>query len=275
MRLAAPTMNPSLFALFCAMIERETGIHYGVDEAPLLSTKLSARAEQAGFDSLLDYYYLLRYDDPDRTELDAMIDSLVVPETYFFREFDALKLAISEFIVPPVRAGRRPRLWCAATATGEEPMTACMLLADVGMLESVHVVASDISPRMLSRAKAGQFGHRSLRQVPDAGLADRWLERTDGVVRLKADLARHVEFRRINLVDAAAVAELGRFELILCRNVLIYFSDETTTQVVRRLDAALEPGGALFVGVSESLVRLGTSLSCEERGGTFFYRKAP
>ena len=268
-------MNPSLFALFSAMIEQETGINYGVDEAPLLSNKLAVRAQQAGFDSLLDYYYLLRYDDPNRTELDAMIDALVVPETYFFREFDALKLAISEFIVPHVRAGRRPRLWCAATATGEEPMTACMLLADLGMLESVDVVASDLSPRMLARARAGQFGHRAVRHVPDQSLADRWLERTDGVVRLRADFARHVDFRRVNLVDAAAVSALGRFDLILCRNVLIYFSDETATGVVRRLDAALEPGGALFVGVSESLIRLGTSLVCEERSGTFFYRRAP
>jgi chemotaxis protein methyltransferase CheR len=154
-------------------------------------------------------------------------------------------------------------------------MTACMLLADQGMLDSVEVVASDLSPRMLARARAGQFGHRAVRQVPDPALADRWLERTDGVVRLKADFARHVDFRRINLVDAAAVSALGRFELVLCRNVLIYFSDETAAGVVRRLDAALEPGGALFVGVSESLLRLGTSLLCEERAGTFFYRKVP
>jgi chemotaxis protein methyltransferase CheR len=273
MQLANPTMNPSLFALFCALIEQETGIHYGVDEEPLLSTKLVARAQQAGFDSLLDYYYLLRYDDPQRTERDAMIDALVVPETYFFREFGALKLAISDFIVPRVRAGRRPRLWCAATATGEEPMTACMLLADQGMLDSVDVVASDLSPRMLARARAGQFGHRALRQVPDPALADRWLERTDGGVRLRADFARHVDFRRINLVDAAAVSALGRFDLVLCRNVLIYFSDDTAAGVVRRLEAALEPDGALFVGVSESLIRLGTSLVCEERAGTFFYRR--
>jgi chemotaxis protein methyltransferase CheR len=273
--VAALVINPSLFALFSALIEKETGIHYGVDEISLLETKLTARAQQAGFESLLDYYYLLRYDDPAGVELEAMIDALVVPETYFFREFEALKLAIAEFIVPHVRAGRRPRLWCAACATGEEPFTASLLLAEHGMLDSVELLASDISQRNLARARAGHFGLRALRQIPDAGLVERWLEQTPGGVRLKTDLTSHVGFRRINLIDASAIAALGKFDLILCRNVLIYFSEETSAAVVKSLNSALYPGGALFVGVSESLIRLGTSLTCEERSGTFFYRKAP
>jgi chemotaxis protein methyltransferase CheR len=266
-------MNPSLFALFSAFIEAETGIRHDMGDVTLLKTKLEARAQQAGFDSLLDYYYLLRYDDPDRTELDAMIDALVVPETYFFREFEALQLAVSDFIVPLAGGARRPRLWCAACATGEEPMTACMLLAARGVLGEVDVVASDISVRNLTRAKEGKFGARALRNIPDTSLAERFIDRTDGSVRVHADIASKVDFKRVNLMDDAQVSSLGVFDLILCRNVLIYFSEMTASAVVRRLDSVLRPEGALFVGVSESLIRLGTPLVCEERSGTFFYRK--
>jgi chemotaxis protein methyltransferase CheR len=89
-----------------------------------------------------------------------------------------------------------------------------------------------------------------------------------------ARLRRAIDWRRINLVDDVAVRALGRFDVIVCRNVLIYFRDETATAVIARLHGALEEHGCLLVGASESLMRFGTAFSCEERRGCFFYRKA-
>jgi chemotaxis protein methyltransferase CheR len=269
----ASSMSPQVLAILSAIIEEKTGIHYGAEDSELLRDKVAGRADELGFDSLLDYYYLLRYDDDASKEFDALIDVLVVPETYFFREFDAVKLVVSDFLMPLVAAGKRPRVWCAACATGEEPLTLAMLLAERNLLREVDVIASDLSLRVLSRAQAGQFGVRAVRHVPDPELAARWLDTSERSLRVKPELARAIDWRRVNLTEAAQVEALGVMDVILCRNVLIYFKQETAARVVRHLDAALRPGGALFVGVSESLLRLGTAFACEERGGTFFYRK--
>lgn len=267
-------MSPQVFAILRALIEEKTGIHYSPEDADLFRSKVAARALERGYDSLLDYYYLLRYDDAGSRELDALIDVLVVPETYFFREFDALKLAVTDFVKPLVAQGKRPRIWCAACATGEEPLTITMLLADANLLGQVDIVASDMSLRALARARTGEFGARALRQVPDPDLAARFVGKRNDAVHVSPELIQAVDFRRVNLMDRAAIEALGTFDVILCRNVLIYFSDETAGRVVRSLEHALEPGGVLLVGVSESLLRFGTSLACEERRGTFIYRTA-
>jgi chemotaxis protein methyltransferase CheR len=265
--------SPQVMALLSAFIEDRTGIHYGADDFPLLYDKVSSRANELGFDSLLDYYYLLRYDDPSSREFDALVDVLVVPETYFFREFDAIKLVVADFLTPLVNAGKRPRVWCAACATGEEPLTLAMLLADKGLLGQVEIVASDLSPRNLARAREGRFGTRALRQLPDRDLASRYVDTTGGKVSVLPELMSAVDWRRVNLVERPQVSELGLMHVILCRNVLIYFQQETAVRVVGNLQSVLLPDGALFVGVSESLLRFGTALVCEERAGTFFYRK--
>jgi chemotaxis protein methyltransferase CheR len=198
----------------------------------------------------------------------------VVNETYFFRELEPLRVLVSEFILPRVRQGMRPRIWSAACSTGEEPLTLAMLLADAGVLSRVELIASDISVRALERARAGKFGRRSLRDVPDPALASRFIsEDATGGLTVSAEVRRFIDWRRINLLDTASVAGLGTCDVILCRNVLIYFSDETLVRVIGHLTDALAPDGSIFVGVSESILRFGTILECEEKNHVFFYRK--
>ncbi|WP_437959854.1 protein-glutamate O-methyltransferase CheR [Sorangium sp. So ce119] len=267
-------ISPQVFAIFCALIAEKIGIHYEAGDRELLGDKVSVRAIEAGFDSLLDYYYYLRYDPAGAAEIDALIEALVVSETYFFRELPQLEVAIAELVAPRVAAGGRPRIWSAACATGEEPLTIAMLLAERGLLDKVELVASDVSARALARARGGVFGPRSIRSnAPPPAFAARWLRVAPDRVTVSAELQRAVDWRRINLLDAAEVASLGRFDVIACRNVLIYFHDNTARWVVSNLSGALAAGGVLLVGVSESLLRLGTALSCEERGGVFMYRK--
>ncbi|WP_434047092.1 MULTISPECIES: CheR family methyltransferase [Sorangium] len=267
-------ISPQVFAIFSALIAEKIGIHYDAGDRELLGDKLSVRAIEAGFDSLLDYYYFLRYDPGGAAEVDALIDALVVNETYFFRELPQIEVAIAEFVAPRVAAGARPRIWSAACASGEEPLTMAMLLAERGLLDKVELVASDVSARALARARAGVFGPRSIRSnAPPPAFAGRWLQAAPDRVTVSAELQRAIDWRRINLLDAAEVASLGPFDVIACRNVLIYFHDNTARWVVNNLSRALAAGGVLLVGVSESLLRLGTALSCEERGGVFIYRK--
>ena len=267
-------MSSQVFAILSALVADRAGLHFDPAHASIFSDKVAARAQEAGFDSLLDYYYFMRYDAAGARELDQLVDALVVGETYLFRELPPLEVMVRELLLPAVAAGRRPRVWCAACATGEEPHTVAMLLAAHGILGDVDIVASDISGRALERARAGRFGRRALRQeVPEfaAGL----LEVGAGGVAVSRRLTDAIQWQRINLIDDAAVAGMGTFDVVLCRNVLIYFSDRTVREVIDRLAARLEPGGTLFIGVSESLLRFGTQLSCEERGGVFMYKKAP
>ena len=270
--MTPPRMSPSLFAIWSGFVEERFGLHYAVGDAEILADKLWTRAQEAGFATLLDYYYYLRYDDPDGAELEALADALVVGESYLFRELDQLEAMVASFVAPLVAAGRRARVWSAACAGGEEPLSVAMLLARRGMLDGVELVASDLSPRALERARARVYSRRALRAEPPCG-TERFLEVDERHVRVSRRLAPDLELLRINLVDAGAVASLGEFDVILCRNVLIYFSDETLTRVVANLAGALVPGGALFVGVSESLLRFSTTLACEEHGGAFAYRR--
>jgi chemotaxis protein methyltransferase CheR len=276
MRASTPStsLSPSLFAILSGLVEERTGMHYEPHDSEIFSSKVVARALEAGFESPLDYYYYLRYDDPDRRELDALTDTLVVNETYFFREAGPLRVLCADVLGPAVRAGRRPRVWCAACSTGEEPLTLAMLLAESGLLGHVEIIASDISRRALARANEGVYGPRSLRATTEEARA-RWFEGAAERFSLRREIRDAVAWRRVNLMDSAAVEALGRFDVILCRNVLIYFSEATMRRVAETMANVLEDDGRLVVGACESLLRFGTLLVCEERGGCFFYRKAP
>lgn len=262
-----------VFAILCALVEERAGLHYGLSDQDLFLERVSARADEAGFASLLDYYYFLRYDPAGPAEFDELVAHLVVNETYFFREFEPLRLVVEHFVRPLLRSGQRPRIWSAACATGEEPLTLAMLLAEAGLLGAVDLIATDISARALATARAGWFGRRSLRQVADAQLANRWLREEGGKLRVAPELIEAIDWRRVNLCAAEETAAIGSCDVILCRNVLIYFSDQTVVQVIHALSSQLRPGGALLVGVSESLLRFGTALACEEQDQIFYYRK--
>ncbi len=260
-----------VLALVARLVEERAGLHYSADNLAIFAEKAASRAGEVGFESLLDYYYFLRYDPGGGAELDALVNALVVHETYFFREEAPVRVAVREVIAPIVRAGGRARVWCAACATGEEPLTLAVMLAEEHLLGGVEIVASDVSERALARARGGVFWRRSLRALPPDAAGWIAVEGDRGTVR--PDLVAAVRWAQVNLVDPASVMALGAFDVILCRNVLIYFSDATVRSVVATMAGALRPDGRLLVGVSESLLRFGTLLRCEERGGSFFYVK--
>lgn len=271
--MAELELTPPLFAILSGLIEEHVGLCYGPDDRDLLEPKLSLRASELGFDSLLDYYYFLRYDAGSEQELEALVNSLVVNETFFFRELAPLRVLVSELVAPLVSAGRSPRIWCAACATGEEPLTLAMLLDEQGLLGQVELIATDVSTSALARARSGEHGRRSLRQSTAPELVEKWLRVHERGVTVDPSLLRTVSFRQLNLLHAPAIAALGPVDFILARNVLIYFKDAVAKRVVSTLEGQLRPGGVLVVGISESLLRFSTTLACEERSGVFLYRK--
>lgn len=270
--MADASPSPPVLALFAALVEQQAGLHYRASERDLFADKLLAHAEDLGFESLLDYYYSLRYDDGDGTAIQRLVEALLVHETYFFRELYPLEVAIEQYVVPVVQSGRRARIWSAACASGEEPLSIAMLLADRGIDGTCDIVATDISTEALARPLRRRYRPRSLRQ-DGLDIAARWLTRDGDDILVPQRFVDAIEWGIVNLCDPAAVAKLGEFDLVVCRHVLIYFSESTIATVVERLCGRLRDRAGLLVGVSESLLRFSTRLVGEETNGVFLYRR--
>ena len=279
-----PSLSPQLFAILSALVEERLGLHYGREDAEIFGDKIAMRASEAGFETALDYYYFLRYDPAARAELDSLADALVVGETYFFRELEPLRLAVEHAVKPAVARSGKARIWSAACATGEEPVSLSLVLEAEGIRTSCEIVATDLSTRALAKARAGSYGPRSLRAMPPeavqatvtgslATIAQQRIVRDGSRAQVARPIVDAIDYRQINLLDDAAIRALGAFDLIVCRNVLIYFADATVKRVVTSLASILRSDGRLLIGASESLLRFGTVLRCEERGGGFLYAR--
>ena len=265
-------VSSQVLALLSGLVEERTGIAYDTRDHDLFADKVLTRAREVGFESALDYYYFLRYDAAAGAEFEALVEALVVTETYFFRELGPLRAVVDHLLVPAARLGARPRIWSAACASGDEPLTIAMMLDEAGALPSIEVVASNLSLRALRRSREHGFGPRSLRSLPPA--ARRWFRLEGDRAHVDGRLFDRIDWRQVNLTEPAQVAVLGTFDVVVCRNVLIYFSDETIQRVVRTIATQLRPKGRLLVGASESLMRFGTLLECEERAGAFLYKRS-
>lgn len=266
-------LSTPVFTILSSYIEEKVGITYSPRDRELLQDKAYMRTQELGFESFLDYYYYLRYDDHGEKELSELVEALVVNETYFFREWSSIQTLVHSFIVPMCAAGKRPRIWSAACATGEEPLTLAMVLDDLNLLDQVDIVASDISARVLNKAQSGIFSKRAVRSVPDQKLCDKYLTLVDGKYQILPRLVQAIKWQRKNLTDPAQLQELGVFDAILCRNVLIYFSDQVVRNVLGNLSRSLCAEGILIIGISESLLRYPGQFTGEERAGTFIYTK--
>jgi len=273
----APSLPDSLYVLLRDLIVERTGVLFDEPKRTLLADKLCGLVTSNGLTSLLDYYYLLRYDDPAGNHLADLMDRLAVPETFFWRQSEQLQ-AIAD-IVAPAHFAKHPdralRIWSAACCTGEEPISAAIALAETGQLQpgAVEIVATDGSRAMVERARRGEYGERSFRQLPDK-LRERYFEPVGDRWRPLDALRRDIRWGVANLARPADVHRFAAADVILCRNVFIYFADDAIRDVVRIFHNTMPPDGYLFLGAAESLTRLGVDLQLAEVGGAFAYVKA-
>jgi chemotaxis protein methyltransferase CheR len=266
----------STFAILRDLIHERTGLYYDNGKQDLLADKLSPRVLECGFNSFLDYYYMLRYDTDAQAEWERVMDLLSVQETYFWREADQIQ-ALVDVIVPNYFAQGRPaplRIWSAACATGEEPLSIAMALNEAGWLgrAAIEIYGSDASPSAIARAKAGVYRERSFRNLP-APLRARYFTATDAGWRIAPELHARIHWQVANLMAPAEVEHLARAAVIFCRNVFIYFSEEAIRKTVRLFAQYMPSPGYLFVGASESLLRLTNDFDLQEVGGAFVYVK--
>lgn len=252
------------------LIHDRTGIFFEDTRMDLLLSKLEPLAQARGCASFLDYYYALK--DDDRGEWDRAWEALSVQETYFWREMSQVD-ALTEIIVPAWFQGRATpfRIWSAACATGEEPYSIAIALAELGFgSHPIEIFASDASPAALEKAQQGIYREKSFRALPPR-LRQKYFEPVAGGWKLSDEIRNRVVFSRVNLFESGEIAPMARVQAIFCRNVFIYFSRHTIRQTVAMIATKMPPGGHLFVGASESLLRLTTDFELKEIGSALSY----
>jgi chemotaxis protein methyltransferase CheR len=264
-----------VFILLRDIIRERIGVSFEDDKRDLLAGKLADRLQVLGLSSFLDYYYLLKYGPGSDEEWPRLTDALSVQETYFWRELDQIRALVDVLIPEHVAAGRGPiRVWSAACATGEEPLSIAIALTEGGWFDraNVEIWASDVSQAALEKAKMGVYRERSFRALPTA-LREKYFTPVDGGWAVARDLHARVRFVRANLLEPSDTIMLATAPFVFCRNVFIYFSAATVAQVVRRFAERMPKPGFLFPGVSESLLRATTAFQLEEIGNAFVYTK--
>lgn len=254
------------------LVHERTAVYFEDDRLDLLVDKLRERVQATGSQSLLDYYYLLKYDPQGTEEWRRVLDAVSVQETYFWREVDQVRALVDHVVPGWFRAHMTPlRIWSAACATGEEPLSIAMALIEAGWgNHPIEIHAVDASETALTKARAGIYRDRAFRALPVA-LRDRYFEARPEGFAIRPEIHRRISFTWANLAEPSTYENLPQPAVIFCRNVFIYFSAASITRVTDAFARRLPPRGHLFIGSSESLLKLTQRFDLHELGGAFVY----
>jgi chemotaxis protein methyltransferase CheR len=245
------------FAQFQNMIYEQAGISMSPAKRTLIAGRLSKRLRHYGLVRYSDYFNIIT--GGNGAELQIAIDLLTTNETHFFREpkhFDFLRSQV----LPQHRPGRPFRVWSAASSSGEEAYSIAMLLADVLGSTPWEILGSDISTRVLERARQGHYSMERAQEIPRPYLTRFCLKGTgsqDGTLLISRELRERVQFQQVNLIEP--LPKLGEFDVIFLRNVMIYFDQNTKVSLVSRMLPLLRPGGYFLISHSESLNGISTA----------------
>jgi chemotaxis protein methyltransferase CheR len=271
------SFRPQAFVLLRDLISEHTGIHFDDSSMDLLTDKISALMTERGVDSPIDYYYLLKYgqNEDGGDEWPTLLNAISVRETFFWREFDQVKALVD--VVMPILSERNPtiRIWSAACATGEEPLTIAMALDQRGWFNQIPIAidASDASTAALCAARTGIYRERAFRNLSPE-LREQYFTRVENGWKIDPHIHNRIRWRRANLTAEPEIADLAHSHVIFCRNVFIYFSQAGIRKAVKVFaDRILEPG-FLFLGAAESLLKFTTDFDLREIGGAFVYVKS-
>lgn len=239
------------------LIRERFGIYYDDSKQFLLQSRLQTRLLKCRLPNFAGYHHYLVASPEREGEWSELASVLSNNETYFFRERAQLDVLVTDVLDESMRAGTPLRVWSSACSTGEEPYTIAMMLKETHRTTPSSVVlrATDLSPRALERAATGFYRELSFRATPPE-VVQKYFRPFEGGFFINDEIKHMVEFSRLNLMDQRAVEAMGPFDAIFCRNVLIYFEKPTQKRVVEAFAQALRPGGFLFLGHAESIMRL-------------------
>lgn len=249
-----PHLSAASFLAIRELIFSVAGISMTNEKEELVKARLAKRLRELKISGYEEYLTRIQ---TDRVELSNMVDVLTTNKTSFFREQQHFDYLVAE-VFPAWKAARSPRrIWSAGCSSGEEPYTLGMLLREHLPQLDVRILATDLSTRVLGRAKEARYAAATVEDIPQR-LRGRYLQRSvqagQVVYEVSPEVTALVSFARLNLMGDWPMR--GQFDLILCRNVMIYFNDETRTMLGRRFAEFLAPDGVVMIGHAESLASL-------------------
>lgn len=247
------------YEAFRAFLEDACGIVLGDNKHYLVVSRLTRLMADEGVATLGELVSHVK-DGRNRSLRERIVEAMTTNETFWFRDtfpFDILK----DIILPDLaeRRVRNPRVWSAACSSGQEPYSISMTVQEYlagrpGSLSDVQIVATDISPTILGEAKQGVYDSLALARGLSQERKQRFfVQQRDGYWQARPEIRNRVQFNQANLLQSYSL--LGRFDVIFCRNVLIYFSSESKADILARMARVLNPGGYLFLGSSESITQ--------------------
>jgi chemotaxis protein methyltransferase CheR len=243
------------FVMIANLLRERSGIHLSEGKVNLVYSRLAKRLRKLGLESF-DAYCVFVESEAGAGERDEMIAALTTNVTRFFREphhFDHLREKVLERVIADARRGARVRFWSSACSSGEEPYSIALTLLDLfpdAAKHDIRILATDIDPNVLAKARAGIYRNEAVAPIPPK-LRDRWMTRQDDGLgwSVKSEVQNLITFNSLNLIGPWPMR--GPFEVIFCRNVVIYFESATQTEIWQRFRGLLAPQGRLYVGHSE------------------------
>ena len=270
-------MTEDEFRLIRDLIYDYCGIFLPDTMKYLVARRLVSRLHALGLSTFRDYYRALKYGRDSQHEFDQVVERITTNETYFFREDYQLKAFIEE-ILPAVIEVRDPcdtvRIWSAGCSSGEEPYTIAILVSESSYSSGrkFEIFGNDISRKVLKIARDAHYHAASFRQT-DERYVRRYFSKEGSGYRLRDEIKHRVTFGHLNLMDEGAMAVISNVDILFCRNVMIYFGEESRSRVVDMFHRRLRPGGYLLLGHSESLINVSTGFELVPLRNDIVYRK--
>lgn len=249
---------------FVTNIKKKTGIDLSLYKEAQMKRRLASLYEKRGFASFQDYFKAL---SQDRKLLDEFLDRMTINVSEFYRNGKRWEVLEKKLLPKLLERNKRLKIWSAACSTGEEPYTIAMIMSKFMPLSQVQILATDLDENVIERAKVGAYPERSLNEVPE-DMKRKYFKQDGSLFKISDEVKRTVTFKKQNLL---ADPFGGPFDLIVCRNVLIYFTEDAKDLLYKKFSAALKQDGIFFVGSTEQIFN--PSLYGFETEDTFFYRK--
>jgi chemotaxis protein methyltransferase CheR len=249
---------------FIINIKKKTGIDLSLYKEAQMKRRLTSLYEKKGYTNFTDYYdHMIS----NQILFDEFLDRMTINVSEFYRNAKRWEVLQEKIFPKLMNQTKRLKIWSAACSTGEEPYTIAMVLSNFLPLANISILATDIDENAIARAKVGTYSERSLQEVPPA-VKEKYFTRDGMFYKVEGAVKKTVTFKKQNLL---ADAFDQNFDLIVCRNVLIYFTEDAKKVLYHKFSQALRPGGILFVGSTEQIFNPTTyQLETED---TFFYRK--
>jgi len=268
------------FEMVSDFIYNRCGIKFDIRKHYFLSKRIIDRMDALRMRTFDEYIRHLRFTDFDKSEFQKLINSVTTNESYFFRDYEQLRAfaenCFTEVVTAKAEAGRLTlRIWSAGCSRGEEPYTLAIILSE--MLEDItdwdiEIVATDIDSEALNCAQIGVYDDRAVKEVPEEYIKKYFVEKRN-MYYLSNKIKAMIRFENQNLSDRMAVRKMLNFDFIFCRNVLIYFDETSRKRVVDHFYVALNHGGYIFLGSSESIGRITNAFTLKRKGNYLVYKK--